>query len=157
MISNATPLISLSKIGKLSLLQQLFKIIVIPPAVYDEVLVEGKPGYWIVKEAVEQGWIKVNHPRQLLRLNLGRGETAAISLAKELNDVLLIDDASATKAARMYGLETVRTTTILIKAARAEILASVELVRLINKLIEEGYYIKPAEYTKLLSKIGQAL
>lgn len=157
MISNATPVIFLSKLGRLSLLQQLFKQVIIPGAVRDEVLLEGKPGYWPVKEALEQGWIKVQDPHQLLDLNLGRGETAAISLAKEQNDLLLLDDAYAIKAAKMYGLETVRTTTILIWAGRKKILTSGELIRLINKLMEEGYYIKPAEYAQLLSRLQQAL
>lgn len=41
-VSNSTPLISLSKIGKISLLQEIFGKVFIPDAVYNEVVVHGK-------------------------------------------------------------------------------------------------------------------
>jgi len=40
-VSNSTPLIALSKIGKLGLLREYFEQIAIPQAVYDKVVVNG--------------------------------------------------------------------------------------------------------------------
>lgn len=157
MISNSTPLIFLSKIGKLALLRRLFREIIIPVAVQREVLVEGKPGYAVIQEALAEKWIKIRNPQKVLQLSLGSGETEAISLATERNDSLLLDDAYAIKAAKIYEVETIRTTTVLFLAANRKMITVEELVQLINKLIDEGYYIRPAEYAFLLSKIQETL
>lgn len=153
MISDATPLIFLSKIGKLNLLKKLFKEIIIPKAVQKEVLVEGKPGYAVIQEALAEKWIKIRNPQKILELSLGAGESEAISLARETKQVLLLDDAYAIKAAKIYEVETWRTTTVLFLAARKKIITTAELIPLIKELIDAGYYIRPSEYTSLLSKI----
>jgi len=59
-ISNASPLIALSNIGQVELLKKLFQKIIIPKAVYQEVVKEGKgkPGAVEVKKAVNK-WIEV--------------------------------------------------------------------------------------------------
>ncbi len=156
MISDAAPLIFLSKIGKLDLLQKLFKEIIIPPAVKTEVLVDGKLGYTIIKEAVDQHWIKIKSPRQKLELSLGSGESEAISLAKETNDTLLLDDAYAIRAAKVYQVETMRTTTVLFLACHKKLITPPELLQSIQDLMKAGYYIRPSEYALLLSKIRES-
>lgn len=57
-VSNSSPLIHLSRIGRLYLLKELFGEVIILHAVYHEVVVEGRgrPGSQEVKEA---SWIKV--------------------------------------------------------------------------------------------------
>ncbi len=56
-VSNASPLISLARIGKLDLLRQLYGVLFIPEAVWHEVVIEGvgQPGADEVKAAT---WIK---------------------------------------------------------------------------------------------------
>ncbi len=60
-VSNSSPLITLARIGRLDILRQLYSEIVIPEAVWHEVVVEGdeQPGAeavrsasWIVQQAV---------------------------------------------------------------------------------------------------------
>ncbi len=57
-VSDSSPLIHLSRIGRLYLLREFFKEILIPQAVYHEVVVdgEGRPGSRKVKESP---WIRV--------------------------------------------------------------------------------------------------
>jgi len=52
-VSNASPLINLSRIGKIDLLHSLFGNIMIPVAVWNEVVVEGEglPGAANVKSS----------------------------------------------------------------------------------------------------------
>ncbi len=153
MISNSTPLIFLSKLGKLLLLKQLFHEIIIPTAVQKEVLVEGKPGYAAMQEALAGKWIKLRSPRNIMDLSLGPGENEALSLAREINDSLLLDDAYAIRAAKSYGVGTMRTTSVLFLAAHHKIIKKDELLILLNELIAAGYYIRPAEYALLVSRI----
>src|SRR3989338_8091760 len=157
MISDAAPIIFLSKIGKLSLLKKIFTEIIIPSAVQQEVLVEGKPGYATIEEALAQQWLKVRNHRKILELSLGLGESAAISLAKETKDTLLLDDAYAIKVAKSHEVETMRTTTVLFLAAHKKIITKKELIQSINALMDAGYYIRPSEYASLFSKIQEML
>jgi len=57
-VSNSTILIALSRIGHLWLLEKLFSELIIPQAVYNDVVVKGagKPGS---KDVAEAKWIQV--------------------------------------------------------------------------------------------------
>ena len=84
-VSDSGPLINLAKVGQFTLLQDLFHNIMIPPEVFEEVVVRrvGQPGagetytaQWVVRGVIEQPDI-VN----LLTAELDRGEAEAIALA----------------------------------------------------------------------------
>ena len=101
-VSNASPLIALIRIGQLDLLRQLYGTIVLPEAVWHEVVVEGadQPGAevassasWIVRRTV------TNRPLvHGLQQELDAGEAEAIALAVEIDDALLLAiDAAALK------------------------------------------------------------
>ncbi len=86
-VSNSSPLIHLTKIGKLNLLKKFFKMVLIPEAVYIECIVEGKnrEDANLIKNA---DWIKVEKIKddnlvRLLYSELDRGESEAIVLALE--------------------------------------------------------------------------
>lgn len=153
MISNATPLILLSRINQLELLKKTFSRIFIPPAVKEEVLVEGKPGTKRIQEALKDGWLIVQKPKQAGIIGLGKGEEEAIALAKEKKGRLLIDDRGGIKAAQFYGVETIRSTTVFFIAAKKKIIKPEQITVLLNELIQEGYYIKPEEYAFLISQL----
>ncbi len=88
-VSNSTVLIYLAKIGKLNLLKRLFKKILIPAEVFNEVVIRGKEQQHfdalIVEKAVEDGWIEVKDItayEELEGFGIDPGEAQAISLAK---------------------------------------------------------------------------
>jgi len=62
-VSNSSPLINFSAIGRLNLLQR-FSSVCIPPAVWREVVDEGgnRPGTGEVRRAREEGWLSVVEP-----------------------------------------------------------------------------------------------
>lgn len=83
-ISNASPLIALSNISQLELLEKLFQKIIIPKAVYQEVVEEGKGriGSEEVKKAIDK-WIEVKEVKnsnevKTLRAILDYGESEVI-------------------------------------------------------------------------------
>lgn len=96
-VSNSGPLINLAKVGQFAVLRQIFRRIVIPIAVFEEVVVRGagQPGAtetrtarWITRSKVRQADIA-----NILTAELDRGEAEAIALALQENaDWLLIDE-----------------------------------------------------------------
>ncbi len=82
-VSNASPLINLARIDQLDLLPRLYGELLIPEAVWEEVVVEGagQPGADEIKAAT---WIKVQAVAnrslvQALRQELDPGEAEALS------------------------------------------------------------------------------
>jgi hypothetical protein len=74
-VVNATPLIALSLINRLTLLKQLFNEVIVPSAVYEEVALQGigRPGARVFRDSSWEildfiGYLKVRHhvPDQLV-------------------------------------------------------------------------------------------
>ena len=156
MISNSSPLIFLAKINRLYIIKKLFNSVIIPVEVKGEILTEEKADSKIISKAIEGGWIKVDSLKNTLDLKLGKGESAAINLAKEKKDILIIDDASGAKAANSLGIKTIRTTTIILRALKNRIISKRDAIDLINKIIDFGYYISPKYYSQLITKLMES-
>jgi len=117
-VSNTTPIISLASIGKLDILKELFKKIIIAEVVYQEIKAKESYGYhdidqeYIQVKAI-QGKIYTNF--LLSQLNLGEAET--IILAKEINaDFVIRDENLGYKIAKNSGLNAIRTLSVLLNA-----------------------------------------
>ncbi|MBI4596554.1 MAG: hypothetical protein HY730_09315 [Candidatus Tectomicrobia bacterium] len=71
-VADSSPIISFARAKKLHLIQKVCNEIIIPPAVYDEIVVrgKGKPGAEEIKIA---SWITVKKPRNQIEIEkLGR-------------------------------------------------------------------------------------
>ena len=120
--SNSTPLIALSKIGKIELLREYFGQIYIPKAVYEEVVVNGGILYG-AEEVAKADWIIVEDVENTLAVEslsmyLDAGESEAIVLAKEKDCLLIIDDGDGRKVARNMNITITGTVGILLKAGK---------------------------------------
>jgi predicted nucleic acid-binding protein len=123
-VADASVLIGLSSIGKLSLLQDRFpEGVVIPSAVWQEVVVQGKTRSG-ASEVANADWITVRAASdqdivRLLKMDLEDGEAEAIALAKELQaHFVLLDERDARRRAKELGLPVLGTIGILIWAKR---------------------------------------
>ena len=112
-VSNAGPLIHLAKIGRLSLLGEIFSEVIIPEAVKIEVVDKGKnmgmPDAFLIDNVQ---WIRVvdDPPNSELlaeKVGIHHGEASAILLAKSLRLPILLDDSDARKFASGLGLQVV--------------------------------------------------
>jgi len=119
-ISNATPLIGLSLINNLHLLKVLYDEVLVPPAVYAEVLTGGpdRPGSIELQNAI---WIKktqLQDPRRAdLLSDLDRGEAEVLALAQELNaDLVIMDERLGRRHAKRLGLTLTGTLGVLLRA-----------------------------------------
>jgi predicted nucleic acid-binding protein len=100
LVVDTSGLITLAKIGRLQLLHELAEQVAVADAVYDEVVGRGaaRPGHqevaqasWILRRTVQDHTAVAG-----LEIQLGRGESEAIVLARELEaDFVLLDDARA--------------------------------------------------------------
>ncbi len=158
-MSNSGPLIALAEIGQLSLLQQLFGELSIASAVYTEVVVDGagQPG---AKETAEATWIKRVEVQDrlavdLLRDELGPGESESIVLAKELGaSHLLLDDLKARKKARYIGLNVTGTLGILLIAKGAGLIQEVK--PWLDQLRQTDFRMNHEVYLEVLTKAGES-
>jgi len=120
-ISDTTALIILAKSDAFSLLSNLFQKIYIPQAVYDELMVKED----IVNYRIKKFDTIVVKPvsdlailERVKMLKIDRGEVEAISLALELNLMLIIDERKGRKIALNQGLKIVGVLGILIENYR---------------------------------------
>lgn len=151
-VCNSTVLIALSRIGHLWLLERLFGNILIPLAVYDDVVVKGagKPG---AKDVAEAKWIhvqavedkeKVDHLSSILH----RGEAEAIVLAEEIeSDLIILDDDHARRNANSRGLNLTGTLTILLWAKQKGLISHLDT--LLTQLKSTGFFTG-TEYDEIL-------
>ena len=153
MILDASPLICLSKVNKIDLLKLLFKDLIITSDVKDEILKEEKPEFNILKKVIKEEWIKIKNPKENIDLGLGKGENSSINLAKELKDSFITDDSSAIKSAKMFGIDVFRTTSVIFLAVDKKLISRKEALNLINRLIDNGYYISPQIYKEIINKL----
>lgn len=143
-VSDASPLIGLSQIGGLRLLNQLFKKIVIPPMVAFECTEHShKPGAKIIQKAIDKSEITVYQDSfetvKNLSALLGPGEIEAISLAKKLSAPLLIDERLGRNAADQLKIAVIGTCGLLLLAKQQKIIPDIKSV--MNQLINTGYRI----------------
>ena len=123
-VCNTSPISSLIQIGHLPLLENLFTELCVPPEV-DLELGEGVDflGDWRTAPGAASIRTRPVQNRALLRDLSGRvhlGEAAAITLATELDDaVLVIDDSSGRRIAATLGLRYTGTVGLLLASKRA--------------------------------------
>jgi len=149
-VSDAGPIIALSRIGKLKLLKRYFGRIFIPKEVYDQIVERGrgKPGS---EEVEKYDWFEAKEVGNRIAVNslsvdLEKGEAEAIILSLELEaDLILMDDFNAREIAKAMGLSVLGTVGILVKASQDGIIENLketleELrrkgIRISNEVIE---------------------
>ena len=168
-VSNTSPLIWLAKIGKLSFLKDLFEEVFISEESYKEAvekgLEEGFSDALVIKDACEQGWIKVKQLdekqvvvcQNILRhsFELHAGEVQAIVLAREIGKdaLLLMDDSSGRAFAETWGLKVKGILYVIITATRNELLTNVEAKETVLTLVRKGFRIEPKFLARFLEEI----
>lgn len=157
-VSDSSGLILFAAVGRLDLLQLLFREVRIPVAVWDEVVARGgrRPG---AAEVERSPWIRVEAGLGSERVEfsgLGRGEAAAIRLATALrpSDGLLLDDQDARRAARAMGLRVTGSAGVLLLAKGRGFIPAVE--PLLSQLRVAGLYLSDAVARDILREVDEA-
>lgn len=130
-VSNTTPLIGLASIGQFGLLEQLFGVIYIPEAVFDEVVVAGRDFGGAKREVSTAVWIKTIPINNRLAVDvllddLDLGEAEAIVLAQELDaDWVLMDEKKARRKLNQLKMPKIGTLGILLKAKQIGLITTI--------------------------------
>ena len=159
-IADAGPLIALSRIGKLDLLQQLFQHIIITTTVRDEILEnEHCKGKVEVVKAINAGWLKVQSVNMMdwrtINTGVDAGEASSIYLALQMPDttLLIIDDQAGRAEAKYQKISITGTAAVIGMAKIQGYIPSAGDV--LNSLRETGYYIGDAIVELVLRDIGE--
>jgi predicted nucleic acid-binding protein len=126
-VINASPLITLFRSNQADLLPRLFGRIIVPDAVWHEVVNERHDA--VARELPNQSWPireSVTLSPRIQIWNLGKGETAVLSYALTNPPVrAVIDDKDARRTAQALGIPIFGTGAILLLAKRRGLLKSV--------------------------------
>lgn len=140
-VTNASPLIFLTKIDSLGLLQQFFSRVLVPPAVVAETGLDfpdfiEESHLSDVGEAFVRGALGTLH----------RGELETLMLARERDiDLVAVDDSAARRKAVQMGLRPIGTVGILVLARRFGYLDEAAAVDKLEQLVERhGLYLSSA-------------
>lgn len=153
-VADTGPLIALSTLELLSELPPLFESVYAPNAVIEEALHNSdKPGAIGIAEALNKGWIQaitVNQTPTLkqLALLLDAGESEALSLAKELGAVALIDERKGRRVAKAQDIAVTGTVAVLIAMKKSGAVSNIK--PLLNALTTSGYRLNSQLIEKAL-------
>ena len=136
-VSNTSPIIILYFAQKLNVLNELFEVTYIPPAVFDELTCKSAKEQlrstiakcpFIKVESIGEVEIKIEHKLDL-------GEIESVKLAKKMNcDLLLLDDKCAQKEAILHSIPYVSSFALLIKAEQKGLITDInETLEILKK------------------------
>ncbi len=158
-VSNASPLISLARIGQLDLLRQLYGALTIPEAVWQETVVKGvrqagaeeiRAAQWINRQTVTDQRLVYS-----LRQELDAGEAEAIALAIEQDaELLLMDERLGRETAHYFGVRYIGLLGVLVEAKHKGLIGAVK--PLVDALREiAGFRIAEALYEEVIRDEGE--
>ena len=157
-VSDTSPISNLAAIGQLVILQQLYSEVIIPTAVYQELLDSGveDPAVLAIQTL---DWVQVCSVTnavlsQSLQASLDAGEAEAIVLAVELAaDRLLMDERRGRQQAMQAGLKVTGLLGVLLAAKQQSVIATVQPI--LDALIANGFWVRDELYAETLRLAGE--
>lgn len=156
-IADSSPLIVLLKSDLENILPELFEEIIVPEAVWQEILSSGKTDaatqklpllLWIKRTSAKES------NKEIENYNLGKGETEALSLALEIPESgVILDDFAARKCARDLQIPFIGTGGLLISAKQKGLISSVS--EALEKVQNEGLWLSDTVIEMLKEKAGE--
>lgn len=152
-VVNASPLITLFKSQQEELLPQLFKEIVVPKGVWEEISMAGQSDL-AAKMLPEAQWInyrELNAVKEHIQAwDLGIGESQVLSYAFDNPQfTAMVDDQAARKCAKTLGIPTLGTGAAIVLAKRRGLISSASSK--IQALRDSGLWLSE-EVVNLLKK-----
>lgn len=157
-VCDSSPLIWLAKINRLSVLRQLYGEVVVPRRVWVEVSSGGYADSLLIREASEEGWIRVSEVEEsgasdLVKVSgIHLGEAEAVFLARRLEALFVVDDREGSATARVFGVRCLGTVGVLLLGLAEGLLGLGEFVECLDVLIGLGFRLSVEVYRKALAE-----
>ena len=165
-VFDATPLIYLAKVQRLSLVEHLEATCVIPESVYEEVvatgLEAGYPDARRIQRSVEGDCferVSVETTPLYARLqenrNLSDADVAVLACADANDGVAVMDETYGRDAAAAEGITTRGTAFLVLTLTKQGTIDGDDARTVIDSMVDEGWYCAPDVYRKVLQKIEE--
>jgi len=156
---SVSPIIYLYRVGGLDWLPKMFDEIWMPSVVLEDLL-EGRFIGYDVPSPFDLPWVtyedpQVTIPAAWISLDLSSGEVAAMSLAFENGDcIVLMDEPLGRRAAQVVGIECWGTLRILLEAKKLGLTDSI--APYVERLGEAGMYLTSDIRQRILKLAGES-
>lgn len=151
----STPLIHLSKIGKLDILEDYS--IVTTPSVREEVIIRGKPGVSNLINFFERVEVVVVEKKDAISIaemeGVHQADAELLLLAKNKNCTLLTNDKALVLLARSWGVKVWWVTTLILNQVKRGKLSKEEGKTILDELIHSGMKIETKVYIRIIKEI----
>jgi len=154
-VADSSALIALAVCDALHLLTSLADEIIVPAAVFDEVIVEGRHHSEGLRTFLEGRVESVDASALESRTSgLGQGELEAIALSLHKKaDLILVDDQRARKAASEYGLDVSGSLGVLLMAKRRGFLPTIRPS--LDRLRASDIHLSDELFREILAMAGE--
>lgn len=163
-VFDATQLIYLAKVERLTLVDHVETSCGIPERVYEEVvatgLEEGYPDARRIERSVEADRFEVVSTKTTplsLRLQenrqLSAADVAVLAYAGSTDSVAVMDETYGRDVAAAEGITTRGTAFLVLKCATRGAISGGDARTIIDAMIDNGWYCAPDVYTKIVKKI----
>lgn len=154
-VINASPLILLGKLGRTDLLEKLARQVIVPKAVFGEVL--AGDGGAAMQAALDWAAPRVQDDITVLprisAWDLGAGESQVLAHCLAGGHRAVLDDGEARAAAKVYSVPLVGTLGVILRARQSGLIPAAR--PLIEQLIKSGSYLSEDLIRQALLKVGE--
>lgn len=154
-VSDTTSLIVLEGLDALALVCQVFESVLIPQAVFNE-LVAGSADLaqkLQTSDCIELIKLQASEQLDNLLLILDQGEAEAITLALEKQLPILIDERKGRLIARQKGLVVTGFLGLLLLMTQKNVLPKQEAKQLLDQAIQNGFHISEKLYQQIITAL----
>lgn len=156
-VSDASPLILLSRAGYLEFLELLNPPVQVPAAVAREIRQKGESDVTVQTLKRDSRLVIVNAPPlppEISRRDLGAGESAVLAVAQAHPGVLaLLDDLAARRCAQALEIPVLGTAGLVLGAKRRGLISEARVI--FERLQAHGMYLSPRTLERLLGRVGE--
>lgn len=158
-LTDASSLIALARVGGLTWLRRLYRTISITKAVRHETTgARELPGAVAISAALKQGWIRTLRQEwsepPLPQLDSGEASTLRAAISLGPGTLVLLDDLQARREAQRLGIAITGTAGIIVEARLKRLIPAVRPI--LERLSREGFHLGEELVQAILTELGES-